>query len=480
MDLPIISTKDKCRDVISAIPVYVWSALPDGTVDFVNPQWERYTGLPSTAALGWDWQQVIHDEDVERFKSAWRASLLSLQPLEQEIRVLGKNGSHRWWLIRCTPAFNDQRAILKWYGAGFDIDDLKRTQEELRRQDEIVRDQIEQELRDTIDAIPVLCGTLTSDGNVEFFNRRTLEYYGLRSEEMIGFNWKDVVHPDDLPRLVAAHLESLPAGRPLDIETRCRRADGEYRWLIHRMVPRFNESGQIVKWYGTSFDIEDRKRAEEAVLEQRVSERTRIARELHDTLLQDFQAMLLMFGAAANLLEGGPVRDRLEQALKKADRALSEGRDAIQGLRLLADGTGDLVTALRTLGEDLAASLGDDEAPIFHVTISGPTLCLRPSVRHEVFGIASEAIRNAFRHSRAKKIEVHFVYSAEEFTLAVIDNGIGIAPHVLSGGRGEGHFGLAGMRERARIASGQLVSSSELSLGTNISLRIPGRAAYDA
>lgn len=473
-------TGDKCRDVISAIPVYVWSALPDGSVDFVNPQWEEYTGLPPTAAFGWDWQHVVHEEDVEGFTSAWRRSLGNLEPLEHEIRVLGRDGQYRWWLIRCTPAFTEKGEILKWYGAGFDVDDRKRAQDELRTQEENHRNLTEQELRETIDAIPVLCGTFFSDGNVDFFNRATLEYYGLTAEELIGFNWQNVVHPEDLPGLIAAHLESLPAGRPLDIETRCRRADGEYRWLIHRKVPRFDEHGRIVKWYGISFDIEDRKRAEEALIEQRVAERTRIARELHDTLLQDFQAMLLMFGAVANTLDMGPIKDRLAQALEKADRALSDGREAIQGLRLGADSAGDLIAALRKLGTDLAAESGHKGTPRFRVVSSGHTRALRTTIRHEVFGIANEAIRNAFRHAHANNIYVELAYATEEFRLAVIDDGLGFDPGGLSAGCVGNHFGLAGMRERSEIANGELILWSEQGSGTRIDLKIPVTSAYDA
>jgi PAS domain S-box-containing protein len=479
MTVPERWTGDECRDVMSAIPVYVWSALPDGTVDFVNPQWEEYTGLPASAAFGWKWGSVIHPEDVERYTSAWRLSLKSLSPLEQEIRVHGKNGVYRWWLIRCTPAHDKSGRLLKWYGAGFDIDDRKRVQEELRRHDEMIHNRIEQELRETIDAIPVLCGTMSSDGHVDFFNRRTLEYYDLRPEQMIGFNWQNVVHPDDLPRLLAAHNECFPTGRPIDIETRCKRGDGEYRWLLHRIVPRYDESGTIVKWYGTSVDIEDRKRAEEAVLEQRVFERTRIARELHDTLLQNFQATLLMLGAAKNLLDGGTVKEALEQALVTADRAIAEGREAIQGLRLGTEEPGDLITVLTTLGKGLAAGLGTAGRPAFHVEVSGVPARLHLSVVHEVISIGSEALRNAFRHARAKHIRLHFRYEAEEFQLAVVDDGTGIDPTILVKGRGEGHFGLASMRERAKIVGGKFAPWSELGVGTRIELKIPGPHAYD-
>lgn len=468
----------ECRSVMNAIPVYIWSALPDGTVDFVNPQWEKFTGLPANAAFGWKWQSVIHLEDVDRYCEAWRSSLQNLEPLEQEIRVHRHDGTYRWWLIRCTPAFNASREVVRWYGAGFDVDDRKRAEEEVRRHDEVLRQSIEQELRDTIDAIPVLCGTLSSDGNVDFFNRTTLEYYGLRADEMTGFNWKNVVHPDDLPRLVAAHLESFPSGRPLDIETRNRRADGEYRWLIHRMVPRYDEHGQIVKWYGVSFDIEDRKRAEEAVLEQRILERTRIARELHDTLLQNFQATLLLLGSATKLLEAGPVKQRLEMALEKADRAISEGRDAIQGLRMEAERPEDLIRSLHTLGEGLAAVHKDGHSPAFHVEVSGLPICLLPDVSREVLSIGREAIRNAFHHAQSRRIQVQFRYGNEEFALAVIDDGIGIETGVLAKGGAERHFGLAGMRERAKIANGDLTCSSQQGAGSKIELKIPAVHAY--
>ncbi len=266
----------------------------------------------------------------------------------------------------------------------------------------------------------------------------------------------------------------------MDIETRNRRADGEYRWLIHRMVPRYNEHGEIIKWYGTSFDVEDRKRAEEAILEQRVSERTRIARELHDTLLQEFQAMLHILGTTTTQLPAGPLRNRLERALEQGDRSLSEGREAIQGLRLGRQDTEDLVTALRVLGLSLSAASGSDETTVFQVAVSGAALPLRTFVRQEVFGVASEAIRNAARHANAKKIQIQIEFGRSEFSIAVIDDGVGIDECVLSENRDDGHFGLVGMRERARIIGGQLFCFSEVGSGTTIELKIPAAHAYGA
>ena len=114
----------------------------------------------------------------------------------------------------------------------------------------------------------------------------------------------------------------------------------------------------------------------------------------------------------------------------------------------------------------------------FHVEVSGVPARLHPSVIHEVVSIGSEALRNAFRHACAKHIRLHFRYEAEEFRLAVVDDGTGIDPTILAKGRGEGHFGLVGMRERAKIVRGELVSWSELGVGTRIELKLSAMDAY--
>lgn len=468
------------RDLIDGVPVYLWTALPDGAVDFFNARWLQYSGRPQESLLGWKWQSAVHPDDVEAFVADWRAALATGEPLEREIRVERADGEYHRWLIRNEPERDQTGQIVKWYGAGFDIEDRKRADEEVRQREEATRSRTEKELRDVLDDIPVLCGGIWPDGSVEFFNKQTLDYYGLPAEEMEGLNWKSVVHPDDLPgHLVKLHA-ALSTGQRLDAETRTRRADGEYRWLLHRIVPKYNEHGEIVKFYGISIDIEDRKRAEEAVLEQRVLERTRIARELHDTLLQNFQGTLLLLQAAADLLGEGQARERLERALDLAESAVAEGRDAIHGLRLGLTESEDLTATMRTFGENLAVSNRGSTSAVFHVKVEGVPLILRPVVRNEVFSIGSEALRNAFQHARAKRIQLELRYSAEKFELAVIDDGKGIDPTILAKGGAEGHFGLSGMQERAKLISGDLTLWSEPGLGTKVELGVPGRNAYGA
>jgi signal transduction histidine kinase/ligand-binding sensor domain-containing protein len=222
----------------------------------------------------------------------------------------------------------------------------------------------------------------------------------------------------------------------------------------------------------------------DARFQERVNERTRIARELHDTLLQSFHGVMFRFQAAANVLPDRPLdaKQRLETALKQGQYAIREGRDAVQGLRDSTMIANDLAVALRAVGEELAAS----EAIGAHgrhatvdVATQGTPHALRPIIRDDVYRIGSEALRNAFRHARARRIEVEIRYGARQFQLRVRDDGQGIEASTLDAHRA-GHFGLPGMRERAEQIGGQLEVWSEAGMGTEVAFTIPGAAVYSS
>ena len=217
-------------------------------------------------------------------------------------------------------------------------------------------------------------------------------------------------------------------------------------------------------------------------LEERVGERTRIARDLHDTLLQSFHGVLLYFQTGINLLPDHPAEPRtaearktLEKAMHQAKNAIVEGREAIQGLRSSVAETNDLAVAMRTLGEELTVNA---TATDFQVHVAGVPRDLHPILRDEVYRIAGEGMRNAFRHAAAKKIEVEIHYDQRRLRVRVRDDGKGIDRKLLSDDGREGHFGLRGMRERAKLIGGNLTLWSELDAGTEVELSIPGARAY--
>jgi signal transduction histidine kinase/ligand-binding sensor domain-containing protein len=218
-------------------------------------------------------------------------------------------------------------------------------------------------------------------------------------------------------------------------------------------------------------------------LDARVNERTRIARELHDTLLQSFQGLMLRFQTVAEMLPARPLdaKKALEGALDRADQAISEGRDAITDIRTSTLASRDLaksITALMTnLSEELAA--GSGRSITFRVLVEGVPRAVRPSLQDEIYRIARESLRNAFRHAQAGHIETEIMYG-ESLRLRFRDDGQGMDPSVVEHGGRSGHWGLPGIRERAKQIGAQLTVWSEVGAGTEVELSIPGPVAYEA
>jgi signal transduction histidine kinase/ligand-binding sensor domain-containing protein len=225
-----------------------------------------------------------------------------------------------------------------------------------------------------------------------------------------------------------------------------------YRYRLHQLARQFNVR-----------------------LDERVNERTRIARELHDTLLQSFQGVVFRFQAVRNMLPRRPdeAMQALDSALERTDQAIAEGRDAIQGLRSSTVVTNELAQAVRALG----AELESHNSASFHVVVEGPPHELHPILRDEVYAIAREAVQNAFRHAEAYKIEADITYKRSSFQLRIRDDGKGIDPGIVAEGRA-GHYGVPGMRERAKRIGGKLDVWTGIGAGTEIELSIPGSIAY--
>jgi signal transduction histidine kinase len=220
-----------------------------------------------------------------------------------------------------------------------------------------------------------------------------------------------------------------------------------------------------------------------AELDGRVEERLRVARELHDTLLQSFQASLIRMQAARNMFARRPEKavESLDAAITMAAGAVAEGRDAIQDLRFHPASGGDLAQLLTAAGQELAHSEeAQGNPPVFRVTVEGERRDLEPLLQDEVYRIARELLRNAFRHAQAGRIEAEIRYESRQLRVHIRDDGKGIDPDVLKAGGRAGHWGLPGMRERVDRFGGKLEFWSEAGAGTEAVLTVPAAAAYGA
>jgi signal transduction histidine kinase/ligand-binding sensor domain-containing protein len=233
-------------------------------------------------------------------------------------------------------------------------------------------------------------------------------------------------------------------------------------------------------WVAYQLRIAQLARQFNRTLEARVNERTRIARDLHDTLLQSFQGALLRFHAVSNVIKTRPdeASERLERALDQAEAAIIEGRNTVRGLRASATMVNDLANGIAAIGAELTSDPTAVDSPVIRVDVDGASRDLNPIVRDEAFRIAGEALRNAVKHARARQIGVTIHYEPRQLRLVIRDDGRGIDRETMQRQQSTGHFGLPGMRERAAVVRGQLDVRSTPGSGTAIELRVPGATAY--
>jgi len=268
---------ERLRLAVDATPAYIHTARPDGLVDHLNQRWLDYMGLPMDAALvfcdlldirkpqpdlsSWDFSSVIHPDDLAGITDTWKQIVTTGKPADHEARVRRFDGTYRWFLFRAAPLYDKDRKIIKWYGASTDIEDRKRAEEELR-QKEI---EIANQLRQVINTTPGLAWTAGPDGAADFLNQQWLEYAGLTMEKAIGWGFLIAIHPDDMPSMMEDWQTALSTGGSFETEGRVRRHDGEYRRFLFRGSPLRDGEGNIVKWVGIDTDVEDRRRAEDAL-----------------------------------------------------------------------------------------------------------------------------------------------------------------------------------------------------------------------
>src|SRR6201993_4376956 len=260
------------RLIVDRIPAFTWSAHADGSVEFVNQRWREYAGLSPEESQGWGWQVAIHPEDLPSLMRKWRELLTSGEPGEIEARMRRHDGVFRWFLIRFEPFRDETGTVVMWYGVSADIEDLKQSQERLRED--------ERELRRITDAIPQTIVVQNPCGVPIYANQATLDYTGLTADDVITPNFRErIFHPEDLEKFRNERNAALARGLPFEFEHRALRKDGQYRWFLIRYNPFRNEQGQVIRWYATGTDIDDRVRAEERTRNENLALREQIDRE---------------------------------------------------------------------------------------------------------------------------------------------------------------------------------------------------------
>ena len=587
---------DQLRTIIDGIPTMLWSAGPDGSIDFLNRRWLDYTGLSEDAARGWDWMGAVHPEDRAAARDYWLGALQSGEPAETEVRIRRVDGVYRWFLVRCSPSRDASGAVVRWYGTNTDIEDRRRAEDALRASENTLRtvldalpglaivldaagqielvnrrvveyvgksfeelqnrprgdaihpddaaaadarwrrafetgepsdvtirlrradgvyrwfqsqsvplrdgagrvvrwasqfidieerqrltealQESEQRLREVIDGIPGFIYTMAPTGEPEFFNQPFLDYLGRTDAEMMDWARIGVIHPDDLARSMAVWQRAVETGEDYSLEFRLRRADGVFRWFELRSRTMRDAGGRIVRSYGLVSDIHERKRTERrlhramrARYEAVLGERSRIAQELHDTLLQGFTGITIQLRAIQRVLSRRPEEGAatLETVLTSADTALRDARNAIWDMRAVELEGHDLPEAL----DGACRSVMAGASAALDFVVRGDRKPLSPLVEITALRIAREAVLNALKHAHARRIDVRLEYAPQLLVVEVADDGRGIPPGAVEAAASDGHLGIAGMRDRAGRAGGTIEIATQPGTGTTVRVTLP-------
>jgi PAS domain S-box-containing protein len=264
------------RVVAEILPTVVFSARPDGTVDFVNRRWTQVAGHAASAALGDAWRTIVHPDDLVEASAAWRHSLEAGDETSLECRVRYADGEYRWVLVDVAPVRNATGTVVRWIGTVHDIDRRKHAEGSLGASRDMLEDS-ERKFRALANAIPVICWTADAQGWIDWYNARWYEYTGQTKDEALGWGWQAAHHPDDFLDVMRRWPRSIETGESFEMEFRLRRHDGVFHWFLTRIEPLRDAGGTIVRWYGSNVNIDAQKLA---------LERTkRVAETLQDIFL---------------------------------------------------------------------------------------------------------------------------------------------------------------------------------------------------
>ena len=262
-------SEGQLRNIFDSIPGFITTMSPGGEVETVNQQTLEYLGMTLDEMR--DWPRILHEDDRQFVINTWRRSIETGESYDIQHRIRRADGVYRWFHVRGLAARDAQGRIVRWNVLATDIDDRKKAEEKLRRE--------EQELRRMTDAIPQHIMVLAPDGIAMHANQSLLDYTGLTLEDVMAPDFRTrFFHPEDVQQLRDERAKALARGLPFENEQRARRRNGQYRWMLIHYNPFRDEQGRLVRWYATGIDIHDRKEAEERTRNENLALREEIDR----------------------------------------------------------------------------------------------------------------------------------------------------------------------------------------------------------
>ena len=440
-------------DIVNSVDQIVWSARPDGYHDFFNKRWHEFTGEPPSSAEEEAWAARLHPDDRERIFERWRHSLSTGEPYEIEFRLRHRSGQYRWLLARAHPVRNEAGEIIRWMGTSTDIDAAKRAEAELRESEE--------QFRTMADSLPQLAWMADQKGWIYWYNRRWFEYTGTTLDEMEGWGWRKVHHPDHVDRVVERIKHSWQTGEPWEDTFPLLGADGQYRWFLSRATPLRDAHGRVTHWFGTNTDITEKQKVEEfqSLLIREISHRVKNSLSLVSALL-NLQARTLA-DASRSALEDAASR---VQAVATVHDQLFRQADARE-------------IELEPFLSNLAAAVAMS-APEHRTSVDVEPLTVSADAAIPIGLLVNELITNAYKYAYPEGEGGEVRISGERldegrYRLQVTDDGVGLPDGFDLAHRGDS-LGLKVITSLAKqLGAGLTAESTEP--GARFTLLLPAR-----
>jgi PAS domain S-box-containing protein len=475
------------RQLVESLPQLVWAWRPDGYCDYLSPQWLGFTGQRVPEHLGDGWLDAVHPDDRIRTTMAWQAAMVERAPYDLEYRLRRADGSYRWFHARAAGLRDVEGHVVRWFGTSTDIHDRKLAEEGLR--------DAEERFRTLADNIAQLAWMADGGGAIFWYNKRWFDYTGATLEEMREAGWQQLHHPEHLVRVVEKMRRCFAAGAAWEDTFPLRGQDGSYRWFLSRAIPIRDQTGKVLRWFGTNTDVTAQREVEDALKEadRRKDEfLAMLAHELRNPLAPIRTAVQVLNLVGSDSADEVRMREMIERQVVHMTRLIDDLLDVsriAQGKVQLRMSRCDLVGIVRDVTED------------YRPILEGGGLALSVDLAHEPLWLEGD-------HTRLAQVIGNLLHNANKFTgaggvislrleadraantavVSIRDTGVGIEPAMLTRvfepfvqadasldrSRGGLGLGLALVRGLVQLHAGTVDAHSDgLGRGSTFTLRLP-------
>ena len=426
-----VESERQFQSLAETMPQIVWTARPDGFLNWYNQVWYDYTG--STFERGWENDEIVHPDDMEQTRKTWIQSIASGEFYQNEYRLKRKSdGMYRWHLGRAVPIKDSKGRVIKWIGTDTDIHEKSEAERILEMQNEL--------FKKITEAIPQGIWRTNLDGSADYFSQRFSEIVGHKVEEMLVWGWFDSIHPADQEKVSIEWQRCREAQIPVSLEFRVRQKDGGYKWFLSQGNPYRDESGNVIKYYGSWTDIQEQKQAQEELTNAVNARDEFISIASHElkTPLTSLKLQTQMFSRAVKL------QGDLAYTKERVDAFAEQTEKHTSRLTRLVDDMLD-ISRLRTGKMSIHKSMVEftglvdeviermrphSQAIISVIKNTDKIDVLIDPLRIEQ--VISNLILNAIRYGNDRPIEIMLEKTDKELLLHIKDEGMGISSEKIS------------------------------------------------